>query len=506
MKKNTKILLIVSVAAVLLVGLMLLLIFMPKGDDQATSTIDEGIDMVVTVDENGVHQAEIKTNAKGEIANNSYGTLVEYDTNEVASIHLENEKGTLDITSETPKDADGNTQATKYTIKGYEDYDMQGGMADTIASSAANLEFIKVVTLKKEDAADFGCDKPRATANVTYADGTKSVIMLGNDAPQGAGTYVKFGDSDTIYLVETSKVSAFDYGLTDLMNKSINQPVSNSDNAKPSSITLSGSNFSKSIELVPNTNNKVNASYVMTAPVERYANEKESSLVEGAIRGITSDGVKLVDPSSEQLSNAGLSSPYAEIKAVYPDTTVNLIASKPDGDGNVNVMEKGGKLVYTISADKLPWITTSYEALANEYVLYPRMVALSNMSVDDGSKTYDFKLSSKEVESTDEDGNTTTSSTTTVQYGDKEIEIGDFSGFFQKVALLELADASDDSVSGSPILTVTYTYSEDGSTDKVEFYSAGDGYCMATLNGKTLGKVNKGSVNSIVTDVEALVS
>ena len=76
MKKNTKILIVVAVAAVLLIGLMLLLIFLPKGDSEGSATYDEGVKMTVTTDENGVHQAEIITDKDGNIENNSYGTLV----------------------------------------------------------------------------------------------------------------------------------------------------------------------------------------------------------------------------------------------------------------------------------------------------------------------------------------------------------------------------------------------------------------------------------------------
>lgn len=53
----------------------------------------------------------------------------------------------------------------------------------------------------------------------------------------------------------------------------------------------------------------------MTSPVECYANEKESSLVAGGIRGLYALTVKMVNPSSSQLSSVGLSNPYAKIKA-----------------------------------------------------------------------------------------------------------------------------------------------------------------------------------------------
>ena len=80
MKKNVKLLIIIAIAAVVLVGVMLLLIFLPKAGDDADpmDSIDKGIDMSSSVDENGMHQAKINTNDKGEIENNSYGTLLEY--------------------------------------------------------------------------------------------------------------------------------------------------------------------------------------------------------------------------------------------------------------------------------------------------------------------------------------------------------------------------------------------------------------------------------------------
>lgn len=505
MKKNTKILIIVSVAAVLLVGLMLLLIFMPKGNEDATATYDEGISMSTSTDENGVHQAKINTDENGEIENNSYGTLIEYIPSQISKIHLENAKGTLDITSYTPVNKNGETDTTVYEIVGYEDFDLQAGVADLIANAVSTIEFTKVVTLEKEEGADFGFEKPRATATVTYTDDTTAVIIVGDDAPQGAGTYIKFGDSDTVYLVDADTMTALDYGLTDLMSLTINSSASDSVNSQASSITLSGSNFSDTIVLKPNDGEKSTASYVMTSPVECYANENESSLVEGAIRGLYAVSVKMVNPSSDQLKSLGLSSPYAEVNAVYPDETVDILSSKPDGDGNVNVMKKGGNVVYVMASSSLPWVTTSYEALVNEYVLYPKMTALSQMTVNDGSKTYDLKLSTKETTKTDDDGSETTATTTTVQYGKTEIDVAEFSTFFQSVALIELTDTTQESVSGNPVATVTYTYSTDGSTDTVMFYSSSSNNYVATLNGRVVGHAYKSAVNGISKDIAELV-
>lgn len=506
MKKNTKIFIIAAVAAVLLIGLMLLLIFLPKGDSNGMATYDEGVKMSVSVDENGVHQAKIITDKNGNIENNSYGTLMEYVPADISTIHVENSKGTLEVISYTPKNEDGKTEATQYTIKGYEDFDLQSGVADEIASDASQIDFSKVITLDKNKSSEYGFDKPRDTVTVTYTDKTKAIIYVGDDAPQSAGTYIKFGDSDTVYLVATDSVSAFDYGLTDLISLTINDSASDSDNSQASSITLSGSNFSDNIVLTPNTDGKISASYKITDPIEGYASDSESSLVEGAIRGLYAESVKMVNPSSSQLLELGLSSPYAEVKAVYPDTTVDIVSSKPDGEGKVNVMEKGGNVVYVMASEKLPWVTTSYEKLVSEYVLNPKMTALSNVSINDGKKTYNFVLSSKEVTTTDNEGSETTSTTTTVQYNKKEIDLSYFSTLFQNIAYTQLADHDSESAGGTPVLSITYTYSSDKSSDTVSFYETGANRYVASLNGTSVGHVHKSTVNKVAGQVADVAS
>lgn len=506
MKKNVKILIIVSVAAVLLVGLMLLLIFLPKDGSKDGATYDEGISMSTSTDENGVHQASINTDKNGNIENNSYGTLIDYVPADISLIHVENDLGTLEVTSYTPTDSKGESDATVYTIKGYEDFDLQPGIADSIANQTASLDFSKVMTLDKSKSSDYGFDKPRATVTVTYTDKTKAVIILGGEAPQGTGAYVKFGSSDTIYLVSVDSVSAYLYGINDYISLTINDSASNEDNGKASSITLSGSNFPDTIVLKPNNDGKNSASYVMTQPNNIYANENESSLVEGAIRGLYAESVKMVNPSSSQLSSLGLSSPYAEVSAVYPDTSVNILSSKPDGEGKVYVMEKGGKVVYVMASSNLPWVTTSYEKLVSEYVLNPKMNALSGMSVNDGKKTYDYTLSSKDVTTTDNNGNETTSTTTTVKCENKEIELSYFSTFYQNITLTELADAKTENISGNPVFSVTYKYSADGSSDSVSFYSASNSRYLAVVNGKAIGHVYPAGINKLIKQAEQIAS
>lgn len=482
-------LIIAVAAAIVLAAVVLLLIFLPKGEngEKAAATIDEGVEMSVSTDKNGVHQAVIGTDKSGKIANNSYGTLMEYVPADIKQIHVENTKGSFDIFSNTPEG-----QSTVYTIKGYEDFDLQGGNPDTIASAAAKLEFSRVATLDKNRSGEFGFDKPRAKVTVSYNDNTKSIITVGNDAPQQAGTYVKFGTEDTVYVVDTSIASVFDYGVTDLISLTINNAADNTENNQPGVIRISGGGFDKEIELVPNDNENYSASYRMTAPVKRLANEGESSLISGGIRGLYAETVKMVNPGSDQLSELGLAQPNARLIAEYPDIKVDLIASKPDSDGMVCLMANGGKIVYTIAADKVPWCQTSYEKLCGEYICNPKMTALTGLTVTTGGKTTGFTLQTKESVTTDNEGSETAETVTTVSCGGKEVALGDFSVFYDALSLIPASDSKQGASDGTELLAVTYTFAGGGS-DSVRFVESG-GECTALLNGESIGHCPKADV------------
>lgn len=480
---------IAAAVAVVLAAVVLVLVLAPKGgkSDSQTATFDEGASLTRSVDSDGVHQAAVKLDENGEIVSNGGGVLMEYYPADIKNIHVENKKGTLDVLSNTPKG-----EATVYTIKGYEEFDLQAGNPDMIASAAAKLMFDKVASVDKSKAGDFGFDKPRSTVTVSYSDNTKAIIIVGDDAPMQAGTYVKFGTGDAVYVADTETVAAFDYGVTDLISLTINKTGDSAANNNASSIKLSGGGFPKDIELVPNTNENYSASYQMTAPDSRFANESESSLVAGGIRGLYAQQVKAVNPSDAQLKDFGLSEPNARLTAVYPDATIELIASKPDGDGNVSLMVSGRKVVYQISADKAAWAKTSYEKLGYEYALYPKMTQLTGISVISDGKTYDFELETHESVTTDNQGSETKSTVTEVKYNGKDIELGDFTAFYDAVSLIGMSDVKTGSGSGSEALGVTYTFA-DGSSDSVAFESAGDSY-ITKVNGTAIGHSAKADI------------
>lgn len=512
-KKNghIKTLLISLAGAAVLIGIVCLLIFLPSGDDSSSTTVDEA-SLKTSVDDDNVWQAQVKTDDDGEIKKNGSGTLLEYVPADIKKMHIVNEKGSFTVTSYTPTtttdetDPDTGeevttTDTTEYTLVGYEDFELQSGYPDEIASACAELTFDTVI---QEDASDnlsdYGLDDPRSKATVTYTDKKKAVIYVGDDAPQGVGTYIMFGSSDTVYLCDTESVEALLYGVTDLISLTINDSASDSDSADFKYLNLTGSAYGEKITIkYSDETDSIYNSYVLTSPSKAYADNDEASNVSGAVRGLYASAVVCVNPTQKQLKKYGLSGEYAHVYAKYPDTTVNLYASKPDSDGNCYLMKNNGKIIYQIASSSIPWVTTSYDSLVSDYVLYPQLTGLSAMEVTCDSKTYKFKVKTTVETSTDDSGSTTSTTTTTVKYNGKEMTESYFETFFRNVSLITLANTDSKSISGSPACTVKYTYSSKSkSADTIKFYKTGGNTYTVTLNSKVIGQVYSTYVNKLI--------
>ena len=508
-KKNGHIkgLVVVIAVAVALAGVGAALLFAPKED---AKTEIKGPAAVKNEVKDNVHEVEIKTDSNGKIKENGKGNLIEKVPADITKIKINNNRGDYEISSYTPKTKTNETDpttgkvkektdATIYKIIGYEDFKLQDGVADEVANACSTLEFTSVSAENAADnLKDFGLDKPRATVTVTYTDKTKSVFKVGNDAAQNLGTYVMFGSGKTVFLCDKEKVSKFLLGINDYISHTINESASDASTSEFKTLTLSGSKFSRSVTLKPNPDTKhVTAANIMVFPIQTYADDSEASTVTGAVRGLMAKSVAKVNPSSSDLSNYGLANPYAKLHAEYSDITVNLLASNPNSKGDCFLMKDGGKVVYIIASASIPWVNTTEKKLISNYVFNPELSGLKNMSVSFKGKNYDFNIKTTTVKTTDDKGEENSTTETTTKYKGKNLDEGNFETFYKNVTLLTKAEKGNPSASGTPALTVKYTYSGSRTPDTVAFYKSGAKY-IATVNSKSVGTVYANYIEKII--------
>lgn len=482
--KGTLWIIIGVVCVAIIIGVIFIINSIPPKTEETVST--KTTQMTLTVDEDGEHQADVVLNEKGKLVENGSGTLIEYTPSDIKQIDVENESGSFTVLAETKITTDEQTgeenrEATVYTLVGFEDTTLQSGTPDTIANDVAKVTFNSVADYSGKKSDDFGFKKPRATVKTQYTDGTSSTIYVGDDAPSQAGTYVMFGNSKTVYLASADAVDGLLFSVLDLVTLEVNSAATDTNNTSFESLTISGSAIDSDIELRKNDDEAISSTYKMIQPKNMFVSEAESANILGAIRGLFADEAMCVNPSSSQLSEYGLSKPYIELNAIYPDTKVNIKASAVS-DGYAYIIADSN-IIYKMAESKIPWIHTNIAKLTPDVVINPSFTALKNITVTDKSGTYSFDVvtTTDTVDTTD--GNTQEVTVTTAEYKDTQLDSDNFQVFYQNICNMTNAGTADSGAGSDSVLTIELSYSTGRANDVIEVYPTGNSKYIAALNG-----------------------
>lgn len=507
-KKMLRNIIIAGAALVVLIGVILGVIFIPScSEDNGTDELDYGIAMRTGVTEDGLHYAEILTNDKGEIENNSYGTLIEKTPSDISKIIMETDKGNYSFLLMTPTNPDGSSEATVYALEGFEELSAQNTNQALLASAVCNIKFSKVADLTGEKSSEFGFDNPRAKATVAYTDGTYSIVTLGDNAAGGESCYIKFGEDETIYIVPFENMEPMLFDITDMMSTSINSGATSIADDSFDKIYLGGTHLEDVVVLEKNEDEALSCYYVMSSHDNMPVSNNVGANIVGTIKSLSAEEVLCVNPDNEQLKAYGLVDPYATVKTTYTydeieydedgaqtgtekkTLEVALRASKPDKEGYVNLMEENGKLVYKIPASSVAWVDASMSTLRSEYVFSPSYSALKKVTMVTGGKTYSFVMGTEEVKVSDGDGSTTATTQVTVTLDGKKLSEPNFYTLMQDLSMLTVKGEDNSSKTKSDLLKVTYEYSTGRSADTVVLKEVSSQKAVAELNGERAGYV-----------------
>lgn len=519
--KNTKTLIAVIAAVILLVGgLLAMIFFMPTCSDpnaeipvQTTYPTDEnGREYAVDAKGNKIENDEgVERDLDGKIVVDGVVTITDQGPLLVTKVEVENESGSFEVLSETPTeaatDADGNetTQTTKtiYTLVGFEDAELMTGQPNLLANAASNMKTTEIIDVKGDNLAEYGLDEPRAKVKTTFNDGTVVKMDIGNDAPSDLGTYIKYSDKKEVYLMDKETAEPFMFNVLDLISTNVTDAAQNEDAAEIETLTLSGNRYPKAVTMVPNDDETCAAYYKMTAPKECFVNVVNGTSVKGAVRGLMASSVESYHPSSDQLSKFGLNKPNAKVEAKFSDASYSLSASDVDENGDVYLYNNDTNIVYKIASTKVPWATMSYDDLKYEYVLKPVEDKLSSIEITADGKTYKFDM--EKVTKTDDEGNETSSMK--ISCGDKKIAESRFSTFFDNLTAVQCnGNGEGEKASGDAVLTVKYNYNNGKASDTVRYYAAGNRKMLAQINGQSDTYVFETYTDKIIADAPKLAS
>lgn len=515
MKKSTKIGLIIGVAAILVIaGVILLLILLPKGDDGNNYVPLEFNSVEATVDEDGIRTVNVPVDAEGNLKENVSGSLFEMEPNNIKKISLSNASGNYEF--EVSTDADG---ATTYVLLGFEDYELNGTYAAMIGSAISDITMETVVDVTGEKKADYGLDSPKITVTAEFDDGSKGILYIGDDAPGSTNTYVSVEGCDAVFSVLKTEVEALTRNLNEMFSTGIRSEYSTVSDEDFTYITLGGTHLEEEITLEHAPDGSLDGYYILTSHNDRIVNTITGSNIIGSVKSLSAKSVAFVNPDSETLKSIGLDNPYATVKAQYVcekvsddgetvenTLEVSMIATKPDADGVVYLMNEGGKFVYTIGKDEVDWVEVTLEDTRSQYVFAPSYSAIKGMTISNGDESYTFEVDTLITEGVDEEtGEEISLSESVVKFGDKTVEEAYFRILFEDIAFIPCRGAaSADDKGDEVLLTVTYSYNTGREDDTVVYYATDSQKVIPEANGVVDSYIYKTDIEKMADNAKAL--
>ncbi len=440
--------------------------------------------------------------------------IVSKESDELKSLTLKNDNGTIEFYSERKKAKKTDSETKEETVTWYiknapkKLLDLAG--IETFVADAAKLSSKRDITEKT--AKECGLDKPVITVQTVDTKSQELAIMVGSESPDKMGYYAKTSLADNIYLVDSSYVEKLlSATALDFADASATTSFEAPEDAEDylgddgslmyfDKLTIKGKNFSDTLVIENNPNKKVAeyVGYVITSPSERIAQNVESVMTVFTT-GLTAEGAYSFDVSENSLKKMGLNSPDFVTTLEVKKKTLTFKFKLQD-DGSYAVINDDSKLIYKVGAETVSSFMdlemTDYYA---SWICLYSIDDLKSLKVTVADKTYNFGIAKNEDENS-EDGYIIT-------LGDKKIDCQSFQNVYQCMISLACTDFTVDKTDAKPYLVLDFDFSDkDRDNSVVEFTKAGATRYQYSIQGIDMGKTTSSSVNKFVKYLEKMIA
>ena len=432
---------------------------------------------------------------------------------EISKVRVTNESGELNIVVKTEAT---DTSAATYTIDGYDDIPLTTSMVGTLANNAKGLVSDSIVAENCTELGKYGLDDPRASVEITFESGEKVSFEIGDVSPVSSETYFKLSGDDTVYTVASSKLSNYMSGLNSFISSTIleepddeNYPV-----VKLLRVQRDDLDYDIVLEYDEKSDDEsyiggTTATHIMTSPTVAYVAVERSTPITNGLFGLTSQGVYSVHPGEAEIAEAGLSDPFCTVTMSCDDgNDYVFLMSEPftdeDGTQSHYAMFQGGNIIYTVSAEDAQWGTFMPIDVASKIIFGTYVWNITDMKLQAGdNEPVEIKITRKD-ESADKETVSEEDFTAT-----KNGSVFDPSRFQKFYSFLISAPAEDLAInetvpSGEPIVSVEYTESYGGTTQKVEFYDYSALKALIVVDGECKFFCSKSYAETIVENINRM--
>ncbi len=436
-------------------------------------------------------------------------SLIDKDSSTFTTVNITNTNGTFKFISKeiTYTDEDGNTDTT--THWGVEDIDVTKMSTDSmtsVISSAASITAIREISTKT--ASECGLDEPIIKVSVEDATNGSFGFVVGDSSTDGLGNYFMIDGDDKIYVVPTSELSAFQFNLVDLSDKTaIPATIFSTDTSEYTaedgsyayfdSLTLSGKLYGTTITIENNNEDSASASiipYIITTPTKRFAqSENITPLITLFSNSISVSGNYAFDITDQTLKEFGLDDPDAVLTMTINGESKYFKFSVIDSD-YCAVVYDDATMIRKVDFSLFAFLSLAAEDFYDKHPFMYSINDVSTIELIDSEGSIEFDISS----SLDEDSNTVY----TVLANGTEIVASDFQTFYADFVGTQCNSFEVTEVSGEAESTISFVFN-DGSSTTVKFYKIGETKYQYSVDDVQMGNITSSAYRKLIRNIKA---
>ena len=382
LSKGTRILLVSALAGTILAGTALLLtLTAPKDGDSDGEAAEPETNLSLVTDE--------LANFKTADITNGFGTYI------ISSY--------FDI--ETVAAASENAESLTQPVQRFSIADMSGPLdQEKLTKYLSYLTPLSARDLAEEnvspdDLDKYGLLKPAASVTLNFTEGVQNRLDIGDTAPGTNVTYVYSADTNSVYTVTTTYVTALKERPTFFTKLLILPGYDTAADGAPtvSRVTIKAADSDEPvvIDAIPGRMNGdlttgIN-SYRFTQPyVIEIADEKGSGLIYG-MYGMNALSAEKAGLTPEDLTAYGIDNPDYIITTTVGGQTYTLTLGKGHVSNEDGVRKLVGfygtfsavpDVIYEFGLESLPWVTFRYEDVMSKLFVTPYIYTLKALTID----------------------------------------------------------------------------------------------------------------------------
>ena len=451
------------------------------------------------------------TTSSAAASSSSTVALIEKTDEDLASVTVTNETGTITIhahteTVETSSEAasSGSESASSeaaepqtevvYEVDGLEGLALNDNVS-TLAKAGYSLTAQKSIGTV-ENPEEFGLTDPTATVSAVYQDGSTYSYSIGVE--NGGYYYVQPDGSDEVYLASISSVlfdSVNDLADTALFELEIGEDTSSAASVAQTTGTytesaildvlhLSGTAFERAVTIEYDPED----GYLMTEPRHATADSTKMSDITTSLTSLSADSLVKAHPSQEDLESYGLTDPAVVCEFTSGGKDYVLKLSATDADGNRYIVYDGIDAVFLIANSTVTsWADADPFYLQSTLTLLPNIITVSGMDLTANGQDYHFTIDREENEEESTEDNTVYNYT--VKNGDGTVldYEDNFKHFYLTLISITVAEDTWEMPTGEPQFTCTFSYYDGSDPDTIEYYKVSDRRYAIVANGELMG-------------------